>query len=145
MKLKRKVLYYIAVFCFALPCWAQSPDEAARLAGDWCFMHPQEGPWCHDGHLHHIRVWGSEFEIWANNRLVFSGKVRGDQLLGYYRPRVFSLGHLRHCSDQTLPMQGKIVRNGNQIELSYTDIDEVYNDCRITKTRTQQDVLVRKQ
>jgi len=145
MKQLTTVLLLITIVCFVPPCRAQTSGEATQLAGDWCFVHPQEGPWCHGEHLHQIRVWGNEFEIWNNNKLVFNGKARGDQLFGYYRPRVFSLGHLRHCSDQTLPMQGRVVQNGNRLELSYTEVNSVFNDCRITETRTQQDVLVRKQ
>lgn len=115
----------------------------ARLAGDWCVLHPSGQVWC-EGHLRQIRISGNAFEIWERGRIEFRGTVRGDELTGSYSPSVLLLGHLANCTDQPLPMQGRVSRDGNQIDLSYTNVANIERNCTISATRPDRLVLVRR-
>jgi hypothetical protein len=126
-------------------------SDPARLAGEWCILHPSGELWC-SGHIHLIKVSGNSFEIWNDyitgggsgpvaSRVQFRGTIRGDDLIGSYIPSIYSISN---CPGQPMPMQGKIVAGRNRIELSYSDVGGLTRDCVVTSTRPASIVLVKK-
>lgn len=120
-------------------------SDPARLAGDWCYLHPSGELWCEGYHRRMIRVSGTSFEIWEKNlqgeRIEFRGTIQGENLNGSWIGSIFRMSS---CPDQPMPMQGKIASDGNRIELSYTQVTGLTRDCMVTGTRPDRTVLVRR-
>jgi tetratricopeptide (TPR) repeat protein len=120
-------------------------SDPARLAGDWCYLHPSGEVWCDGNHRRTIRVTGASFEIWEETlqgrRIAFRGTIQGEDLNGSYSPSIFRVSN---CPDQLMLMQGKITSGGNRIELSYTQVAGHTRACVVTSTRPDRMVLVRK-
>jgi hypothetical protein len=116
--------------------------DPVRLAGDWCELTPSGGMLCGNDQRT-IKVSGTRFEIWEmwqGGRLEFEGTIRGEELKGSYISRRF---RNINCPDQPMPMQGRIISDGNRIELSSTEVRS-FTRCVVTETFPLRMVLVRK-